>query len=75
MRLSFRSGERSWAVATSSSTLPVGLKGEQLADLAAMNVNLVGGDPYGGACSIDQFFIWRPFPQSVNGTSLVLVSE
>jgi phytoene dehydrogenase-like protein len=41
------------------------------ADLAAMNVNLVGGDPYGGACSIDQFFIWRPFPQSVNGTSLV----
>jgi phytoene dehydrogenase-like protein len=41
------------------------------ADLAAMNVNLVGGDPYGGACSIEQFFIWRPFPQSVNGTSLV----
>jgi phytoene dehydrogenase-like protein len=31
------------------------------ADLASMNVNLVGGDPYGGACSIDQFFIWRPF--------------
>ena len=31
------------------------------ADLAAMNINLVGGDPYGGQCSIDQFFIWRPF--------------
>ena len=31
------------------------------ADLAAMNINLIGGDPYGGACSIDQFFIWRPF--------------
>jgi phytoene dehydrogenase-like protein len=30
------------------------------ADLEAMNVNLVGGDPYGGACSIDQFFLWRP---------------
>jgi phytoene dehydrogenase-like protein len=30
------------------------------ADLQAMNVNLVGGDPYGGACSIDQFFLWRP---------------
>ena len=30
------------------------------ADLAAMNVNLVGGDPYGGACSVDQFFLWRP---------------
>ncbi len=31
------------------------------ADLERMNVNLVGGDPYGGDCSIDQFFIWRPF--------------
>ena len=31
------------------------------ADLEAMNVNLVGGDPYGGMCSIDQFFLWRPF--------------
>lgn len=38
------------------------------ADLAAMNINLVGGDPYGGACSIDQFFIWRPFAHSTNGT-------
>jgi phytoene dehydrogenase-like protein len=38
------------------------------ADLAAMNLNLVGGDPYGGACSIDQFFVWRPFAQSTNGT-------
>jgi phytoene dehydrogenase-like protein len=35
-------------------------------DLEAMNVNLVGGDPYGGACSIDQFFIWRPFANAVN---------
>ncbi|MFZ5710776.1 MAG: phytoene desaturase family protein [Pseudomonadota bacterium] len=41
------------------------------ADLAAMNVNLVGGDPYGGACSIDQFFLWRPFPHSVNGTTAI----
>jgi len=30
------------------------------ADLEAMNVNLAGGDPYGGACTIDQFFLWRP---------------
>jgi len=30
------------------------------ADLAALNVNLVGGDPYGGACGIDQFMLWRP---------------
>ncbi|KPQ08402.1 MAG: all-trans-retinol 13,14-reductase [Rhodobacteraceae bacterium HLUCCA12] len=37
------------------------------ADLEAMNLNLVGGDPYGGACSIDQFFIWRPFAHSGNG--------
>ena len=34
------------------------------ADLARMNINLVGGDPYGGACSIDQFFLWRPYPHS-----------
>jgi phytoene dehydrogenase-like protein len=34
------------------------------ADLERMNVNLVGGDPYGGACSIDQFFLWRPFAHS-----------
>jgi phytoene dehydrogenase-like protein len=36
------------------------------ADLEALNVNLVGGDPYGGFCGIDQFFLWRPFHNSVN---------
>jgi phytoene dehydrogenase-like protein len=36
-----------------------------------MNVNLVGGDPYGGACAVDQFFLWRPFAHSVNGTGPV----
>lgn len=36
------------------------------ADLQAMNVNLVGGDPYGGFCGLDQFFAWRPFKTSVN---------
>jgi phytoene dehydrogenase-like protein len=36
------------------------------ADLEAMNINLVGGDPYGGACAIDQFFLWRPFAHTVN---------
>jgi phytoene dehydrogenase-like protein len=36
------------------------------ADLEALNVNLVGGDPYGGACGIDQFFLWRPLPGSIN---------
>ena len=36
------------------------------ADLEAMNVNLVGGDPYGGFCGLDQFFLWRPFKTSIN---------
>jgi phytoene dehydrogenase-like protein len=36
------------------------------ADLEALNVNLVAGDPYGGFCGIDQFFLWRPFHNSVN---------
>jgi phytoene dehydrogenase-like protein len=36
------------------------------ADLEALNINLVGGDPYGGYCGIDQFFLWRPFPGAIN---------
>ncbi len=36
------------------------------ADLEEMNVNLVGGDPYGGFCGLDQTFLWRPFKTSVN---------
>lgn len=36
------------------------------ADLAALNVNLVSGDPYGGACGIDQFMLWRPAPTGRN---------
>jgi phytoene dehydrogenase-like protein len=34
------------------------------ADIAAMNVNLVGGDIYGGSCSLDQNFLFRPLPQA-----------
>jgi phytoene dehydrogenase-like protein len=34
------------------------------ADLQAANVNLRHGDPYGGALSLDQNFLWRPFPAS-----------
>lgn len=34
------------------------------ADLEAANVNLVGGDPYSGALTLDQNFLWRPFPAS-----------
>jgi phytoene dehydrogenase-like protein len=33
-------------------------------DLERMNVNLRHGDPYGGALSLDQNFLWRPFPRS-----------
>ena len=40
------------------------------ADLETMNINLVGGDPYGGACSLDQSFLWRPFKSSVNHRTL-----
>ncbi|MCY1230073.1 phytoene desaturase [compost metagenome] len=36
------------------------------ANLESMNMNLVGGDPYGGFCGLDQFFLWRPFKSSVN---------
>jgi len=30
------------------------------ADLEAVNCNLVGGDPYGGAGTMDQSLLWRP---------------
>jgi len=33
-------------------------------DLERMNVNLEHGDPYGGALTLDQNFLWRPFPGS-----------
>lgn len=32
------------------------------ADLERLNINLVGGDPYAGACDLDQFFLNRPLP-------------
>lgn len=41
------------------------------ADLAKLNVNLVGGDPYGGACTLDQFFVWRPSGAQVNNATLI----
>ena len=30
-------------------------------DIEALNVNLVGGDIYGGSCALDQNFLFRPF--------------
>lgn len=41
------------------------------ADLEQLNTNLVGGDPYGGFCGLDQSFLWRPFKTSVNGRTHV----
>lgn len=41
------------------------------ADIEALNMNLVGGDPYGGACALDQFFLWRPFKTSVNHRTMI----
>jgi phytoene dehydrogenase-like protein len=39
----------------------VGRKAFSPADLQGLNCNLVGGDPYAGVCSPDQFFWMRPF--------------
>ncbi|MFN4204105.1 MAG: hypothetical protein ACK4GM_13715 [Tabrizicola sp.] len=41
------------------------------ADAERMNVSLVGGDPYGGLCTLDQVFLFRPFAHSTNGIDLV----
>ena len=38
-------------------------------DLERMNMNLLHGDPYGGALSLDQNFLWRPFAQSPGHTT------
>jgi phytoene dehydrogenase-like protein len=41
------------------------------ADLEAANVNLLRGDPYAGSLSLDQSFLWRPFPaQPGHGTAV-----
>jgi phytoene dehydrogenase-like protein len=36
------------------------------ADLEGLNMNLVGGDPYSGACTLDQFLVWRPMAETQN---------
>lgn len=35
-------------------------------DLQENNINLVQGDPYSGACTIDQFLAWRPLKSTSN---------
>lgn len=46
------------------SELVIGRKVISPADLETMNCNLVGGDPYSGVSSPDQFFWLRPFAGS-----------
>ncbi|MBX3583718.1 MAG: NAD(P)/FAD-dependent oxidoreductase [Rhizobiaceae bacterium] len=48
------------------SATVLGRRAYSPADLEAMNINLVGGDPYGGSSTIDQSFLWRPFKSSRN---------
>lgn len=43
------------------SNLIIGRKAYSPGDLERLNCNLVGGDPYSGICSPDQFFWLRPF--------------
>jgi phytoene dehydrogenase-like protein len=33
-------------------------------DIEALNVNLVGGDIYGGSCALDQNLLWRPLAEA-----------
>ena len=40
-------------------------------DLERMNMNLRHGDPYGGALSLDQNFLWRPFSRSPGHATFV----
>src|SRR5690606_13912350 len=43
------------------SATVLGRRAYSPADIETMNINLVGGDPYGGSSTIDQSFLWRPF--------------
>ena len=45
---------------TNIRTAMTGMRVLGPADLQAMNVNLVGGDPYAGDCRVDQYAPWRP---------------
>lgn len=51
------------------SALVIGRKAYSPGDLEQMNCNLVGGDPYSGICSPDQFFWLRPFASTQGARS------
>lgn len=44
----------------------LGRKALSPADIEKLNMNLVGGDPYCGVCSLEQFMMWRPFAGARN---------
>lgn len=52
-------------------SIMVGRKVLSPSDLESMNVNLVGGDPYSGACTLDQTLVWRPLATTKNHTTPV----
>ncbi|WKL52358.1 NAD(P)/FAD-dependent oxidoreductase [Pseudomonas kielensis] len=56
------------------SSIVIGRKTLSPADLEKLNCNLIGGDPYSGICSPDQFFWLRPFASThgarINKTTL-----
>jgi phytoene dehydrogenase-like protein len=41
------------------------------ADIEGLNVNLVGGDIYGGSCALDQSLLWRPFARATGHRTAV----
>lgn len=45
---------------TNLDTATIGRVALSPEDLQALNINLVGGDPYGGFCGLEQSFLWRP---------------
>jgi phytoene dehydrogenase-like protein len=53
------------------SAIKLARKAYSPADLERLNVNLVGGDPYGGFCGLDQSFLWRPFKSTVNHRTFI----
>ncbi|MFV2039892.1 MAG: phytoene desaturase family protein, partial [Acidimicrobiales bacterium] len=52
-------------------SITVGRKVVSPSDLESINPNLVGGDPYSGACTLDQTLLWRPLPATRNHTTPV----
>jgi len=56
-------------IARHAPNLPSSILGRAVlspADLQRLNINLVGGDPYSGDCSLDQSFLWRPLRATRN---------